>query len=69
MSRRHWFPVPLFFVHAVLVVYHLYTIISHSTVFWIHAFLNRAFEMTLFYVIMCTLYRFYALNRREPLDG
>lgn len=62
MSRRRWFPVPLFFLHAALVIYHIYTIVTKSDVFWIHAFMNRAFEAALIYVLLCSVYRIFVLK-------
>lgn len=62
MSRRRWFPVPLFFLHATLVIYHVYTIVTKSDVFWIHTFLNRAFEAALLYVLLCSVCRIFVLR-------
>ena len=64
MSRRRWFPVPLFFLHGALVVYHAYAIWFDVRYFWIAMFLNRAFEIALFYVIGCAAYRLHARRRR-----
>ena len=67
MSNKRWFPVPLFFLHASLVIYHLYTAFIGSSIIWIAAFINRAFEMAVLYVIACSVYRIYmtrsAINR------
>lgn len=59
MSRRRWFPVPLFFLHAALVIYHLYAALVDSSIWWIALFLNRAFELAVGYVIACSAYRVY----------
>ncbi|MHA7871454.1 MAG: hypothetical protein ACX939_03800 [Hyphococcus sp.] len=64
MAKGRWFPAPLCLLHAALVVYHVYSIAASSTVFWIHAFLNRAFEAALAYVLLCSVYRLYALRRQ-----
>ncbi|MBT8471682.1 MAG: hypothetical protein KJN99_03695 [Marinicaulis sp.] len=56
MSRGWWFPAPLFFLHAALVFYHLATGLYGFNSFWVSAFMSRAFDAALFYVIGCGLY-------------
>ena len=67
MSRGRWFPVPLFFAHAGLVVYHLYTAFIGSNIIWIAAFINRVFEMAVLYVIACAAYRIYLMRARDAV--
>lgn len=64
MSRGSWFPVPLFFLHAILVIYHLFTIIVEPALFWVQILLNRAFELELAYIIACACYRVFCLRLR-----
>lgn len=64
LSRRKWFPVPLFFIEAVLLCYYGYVaIFGVKTWFWISAFINRLFDLELIYVAACALYRIRALRR------
>ncbi|MEE2690888.1 MAG: hypothetical protein VX640_05020 [Pseudomonadota bacterium] len=65
MSRGRWFPVPLFFLHAALVAYHVYAGFVGSTIGWVGAFINRAFEMALAYVIACALFRIRRIVRKQ----
>lgn len=65
MSRRRWFPVPLFLLHGALIVYHLYAALIEATTFWVGAFLNRAFELALAYVAACAAYRIAHRARKE----
>lgn len=62
MSRKRWFPVPLFFLHAALAIYDLYAVLAGPSVFWVQMFLNRTFEMELIYIIACAVYRIMVLN-------
>lgn len=57
MSRGKWFPAPLCFMHGVLVIYHAGTLFNTGGLFWEKFILNRAFEIELFYVIACALFR------------
>jgi len=66
MSRNRWFPVPLFFLHAALVLYNLYTALIGSSYVWIASFLNRAFELSILYVIACSAFRIYCLRHGRP---
>ncbi|MBL4620686.1 MAG: hypothetical protein JKX88_11385 [Marinicaulis sp.] len=68
MSRRHWFPVPLFFMHAFLVAYHFYGIAVGADIFWIALFLNRIFEVALAYIVVCALYRIYLRHTRNVIN-
>lgn len=65
MSRGRWFPVPLFFLHGVLIAYGVYSLIIGSGPVWVAAFLNRAFELELVYLLSCALYRISKLGRNE----
>ncbi len=65
MSRGKWFPVPLFFLHAALIAYHVYALLVGSSIGWIGAFLNRAFEMALLYVMACALWRIRSGARKR----
>jgi hypothetical protein len=67
MSLRHWFPVPLFFAHVLLVAYHVYAFAVGSSAFWVNLFLNRIFEMALIYILACGIYRIFALHSRDAI--
>jgi len=62
MSRKRWFPVPLFFAHAALVLYHLSIALMSPSPYWVQALLNRSFEMTMIYIIACAAYRIMRLR-------
>lgn len=65
-SRGRWFPVPLFFLHAALVLYYVYVAaLGVKSWFWIAAFVNRLFDLELLYVGGCALYRIRLLKRRR----
>lgn len=57
MSRGRWFPVPLFFLHSACVIYSAYASLIGPEIFWVAAFLNRAFEIAVGYVAACSLFR------------
>ncbi len=65
MSKGYWFPVPLFFVHAALVVYYLYATLVGVTPWWLAAFVNRVLELEVAYIIGCAIYRIWRLRRRR----
>lgn len=65
LSRGRWFPVPLFFLHAVLVVYDAYALLIGSGPVWVVAFVNRGFELALFYVLFCALFRIAKLKQHK----
>lgn len=65
MSRGRWFPVPLFFLHAALVLFHTYTLIIDQSPFWMIAFLNRSFELALVYITACAMFRVRVRRTRE----
>ena len=65
MSRGKWFPVPLFFLHASLIAYHVYALLVGSGIGWIGAFLNRAFETALIYVMACAAFRIWRSARKR----
>ena len=66
MSRRRWFPVPLFFIQAALVCYYCYvTVFGLHNWFWIAAFVNRLFDLELLYVAGCAIYRIRAMKGRR----
>lgn len=69
-SRGRWFPVPLFYIHAALVVYYVYVAaLGVKSWFWIAAFVNRLFDLELIYVGGCALYRILALRRTRRHYG
>ena len=59
MSRGHWFPVPLFFLQIITVIFHLYILMIEQSPFWMLAFLNRTFEVAIAYTALCAVYRVY----------
>lgn|GEM_PF-2837535 len=63
LSRGSWFPAPLFFLHAVIVVFHFYILAIDQSPFWMLVFLNRTFDMALIYIAACALFRIRALAR------
>ncbi len=63
MSQRQWFPAPLVFLHAFLALYNLYTAFLDPNNYWIVLALNRIFEIEIFYVAGCGLYRITAMRR------
>ncbi len=63
MSRGRWFPAPLCFMHGVLVIYHIGTLLNTGGLFWEKFVLNRLFDIELVYVTACALYRIVAVNR------
>ncbi len=64
MSRKQWFPVPLFAMHALLVVHNLSTTFMGLDFVWFAIFINRAFELAVFYVIACAVYRIGVLRSK-----
>ena len=69
MSKRRWFPVPLCFLHGVLVIYHAGTMFGTHTLFWEKFILNRAFDIELAYILGCALFRIVMINRRSSACG
>ncbi len=67
MSRRRWFPVPLCFLHGMLVIYHTGTFFNSGELFWEKFVLNRAFDMELAYIASCALFRISAMWRARRL--
>lgn len=66
LARRRWFPVPLFYAHAILLLY--YVVVSafgFKIWFWISASVNRLFDLELLYVAGCAVHRIRAMRRRE----
>ncbi|MFQ5562947.1 MAG: hypothetical protein ACE5FO_05200 [Parvularculaceae bacterium] len=66
MSRGHWFPVPLFFVHALQVLYYPYAALIDVTPWWLAAFLNRIFEAEIAYILVCAIYRIVRMRKLHP---
>lgn len=62
MSRGRWFPVPLFYLHGALVAYGAYSLLIGSSAVWVTAFLNRAFEIELAYILACAIFRISRLR-------
>ncbi len=62
LSRGRWFPAPLCFLHALLVVYHLGTLFNTGGLFWEKFILNRAFDVELGYIIACAVFRMSVLR-------
>lgn len=67
-SRGRLFPVPLFFLHAGLVAYHGYAALIAAPTPWVSAFINRAFELAMAYVMGCALFRLIRRARKSPQD-
>ena len=65
MSRGRWFPAPLFFLHAVLVLYNAYAFFIAAPTPWVSVFINRFYELALFYVSGCAIYRITRLRQKE----
>lgn len=65
LSRRRWFPVPLFFLHGALAVYDTYALLIGTGPVWVVAFANRAFELALAYILSCSLFRISKLGENE----
>lgn len=65
MSRGRRFPVPLFFMQALLVLHDLIGMAAPPSIYWLAVVLNRAFEIELFYVGACATYRIARLARKE----
>lgn len=63
MSRGRWFPAPLCFMHGVLVIYHLATLLNTGGLFWEKFVLNRFFDIEIVYVVACVFYRIVAIHR------
>lgn len=63
MSKGYWFPVPLFFIHALQVAYYPYATLIGVTPWWLTAILNRVFEVELVYILSCTIYRLWRKRR------
>lgn len=64
MSAGRWFPVPLFLLHALLILYHLHTAFIGPERYWVVLLLNRIFEAELLYVIGCGAYRIAVCRKR-----
>ncbi len=69
MAKRRWFPVPLCFLHGVLIIYHAATMFDTDGLFWEKFILNRAFDIELAYVLGCALFRIAMENRRSSVQG
>ncbi|HXI85832.1 MAG TPA: hypothetical protein VNH64_00125 [Parvularculaceae bacterium] len=65
MSRDRWFPVPLFFLEALLVIQDVIGAAAGGKIFWLAIVLNRVFEIELFYVGACAVYRIGKLARKQ----
>ncbi len=63
MARMRWFPVPLCFLHGVLVIYHVGTLFNTGGLFWEKFVLNRAFDLELAYIAACALFRIASMAR------
>lgn len=57
LSRGRWFPAPLFFLHLLIIAFHVYALAVAQSPFWMMAFLNRTFDLALLYIIACAVYR------------
>ena len=57
LSRGRWFPAPLFFLHAANVMFNAYIVAIDQGPIWMIAVLNRTFDLTLAYIIFCSVYR------------
>lgn len=65
MSRGRWFPAPLFFLHAGLVLYYLFASSIGSAYGWVAAVANRAFELEAIYIAGCAAFRIGRLARQD----
>lgn len=65
LSRGKYFPVPLFFLYGALVLYHSWAALIGAPPGFIAAFLNRAFELALVYVMGCALFRISRLRAKK----
>ena len=65
MSRGRWFPAPLFFLHAALVLQYAYAVLVGAEYFWIALVINRVFELEIAYVCSCALFRIRAFGQNE----
>jgi hypothetical protein len=64
MSRGNWFPIPLFILHALLVLHNLCTTFLNLNFVLFAIFVNRAFELAIVYVIVCAAYRIRVLRSK-----
>lgn len=64
-SRRRYFPVPLFLIHQLQVVFLLLATVADLQHYWIAMAINRMFELSLLYIIGCSIYRIRALRRKR----
>ncbi len=74
MCRKRWFPVPLFFLHAVLALCHIGALYVIKLNIPVQPLLNRAFDLEVVYVSACGLFRLILLRRamaraRGGVDG
>jgi hypothetical protein len=63
-ARRRLFPVPLFLIYEFEIAYYLYATLADTSYYWIAFTANRLFELSLIYIIGCSIYRIRALRRR-----
>ena len=72
LARRSMFALPLFVIHLALVVFYFVTTIFGIEPWWIVVFVNRVFEMCLFYVggagIARIIYR-WRVTKNLPHDA
>ncbi len=62
MARRRWFPVPLFVLHAALLMYQLWTMLFPMDIFWVRLILNRTLEAEILYIALCAIFRIRTLR-------
>ncbi|MEZ5892483.1 MAG: hypothetical protein R3C58_04965 [Parvularculaceae bacterium] len=70
MARGRAFPLPLFVIHALLVVWHVASLSFDESRFgYLQAALNRVFEVELIYIGGCAAYRIAMLRRSAHARG
>ena len=70
MSRGRWFPVPLFLLHAALMVCHAGSVfVEEQESFWVQVLLNRTLDIELIYITGCALFRIAVANRAGNIRG
>lgn len=67
MSRGRWFPVPLFAIHVVMLTNDLGMSVFAVPEQFIGVIQNRLFELAVFYVGGCALYRIYVRHKPSEL--
>lgn len=64
-ARNNLFALPLFYVHLADVALYFLTTIFDVNEWWLFAVANRLFEMEIFYVAACAVFRIRKLKLKE----